>query len=386
MQAASDGQSVRLPDGKILVVGGGAELYDPATGMWSLTGSTITGDTATLLLDGTVLVTGQLSDGAAPSAQIYDPSAVTWTPTGGLLESRQTYTTTLLSDGRVLVTGGMGPNGSYDYLASAEVYDPRTGTWSVTGGMGETRGEHGISVAPGQTATLLKSGMILVVGGAATPFDALDSAELYDPTTGTWRATGSMHTPRQHHTATLLEDGRVLVVGGGAAGTPTAELYDPDSGTWSTTGDLDTNRIDQTATLLSNGEVLVTGGQSNGTLATAELYNPGSGTWSNAGAMGTSRAWHSATLLDDGRVLVAGGETLAEPTLFRGSPFGRAVRTATAELVRSSDRIPPPPPFSPRQAIRLAIACPKGSWAPGWWRPSHPRRRRRSRLPPPGRR
>jgi N-acetylneuraminic acid mutarotase len=135
-----------------------------------------------------------------------------------------------------------------------------------------------------QTATLLPSGKVLVAGGQNTNYSAiLASAELYDPASGTWTVTGSMHTARRSHRATLLDNGQVLVVGGeNYVSLASAELYDPASGTWTTTGSLNTPRRWHTVTLLPNGKVLVAGGQNLqpvSILASAELYDPTSGTW-----------------------------------------------------------------------------------------------------------
>jgi hypothetical protein len=171
------------------------------------------------------------------------------------------------------------------------------------------------------TATLLASGKVLVVGGCC----GIASAELYDPATGTWSPTGSLHTGRFNHTATLLPNGKVLVVGGSnEISLATAELYDPASGTWSLTGAMAVSRQGHTATLLPNGEVLVAGGTSvtglgfNQTfvdLASAELYDPATGTWSQTGSLAQPRTGHVGVLLLDGTVLVAGGDNQAPELL-----------------------------------------------------------------------
>ena len=121
------------------------------------------------------------------------------------------------------------------------------------------------------------NGKVLVAGGEFGSSEQNASAELYDPTSGTWTVTGSLNTGRGFHTATLLPDAKVLVAGG-QTGIPgvtlaSAELYDPASGTWTVTGSLDTPRSIHTATLLPNGMVLgAAGGGSFGPLASAELY------------------------------------------------------------------------------------------------------------------
>jgi hypothetical protein len=213
--------------------------------------------------------------------------------------ARYEHTATLLPNGKVLVAGG---NGVMIALASAELYDPASGTWTTTGPLNAARYYH--------TATLLPNGKVLVAGGSSDT-GALASAELYDPASGTWTNTGSLNTARELHTATLLPSGKVLVAGGeNIYGYPiaSAELYDPVSGMWTNTGSLSTAREYHTATLLPNGQVLVAGGGGNsGILTNAELYNPATGTWTTTGSLNTARGYHTATLLANGKVLVAGG-------------------------------------------------------------------------------
>ena len=324
-----------LSDGKILVAGGGnqsgnafhfldsAELYDPTKGKWSATGSLNVPrnvHTATVLRDGRVLVVGgvdgrNFGGSSLNSAELYDPKEGKWSATGSLNAPRYGHTATLLENGEVLVAGG-GEIIDWDEtipLNTAELYDPDTGTWSFTGNLNTAVETH--------TATLLQNGKVLVLRGRG------GSAELYDPDTGTWSTISNLSRNIGFgHTATLLPDGRILIVGGiieGIVGGEyndrlfnPAELYDPNTGTWSSTGPLNRARFNHTATLLPNGKVLVAGGVryrvSGGVtfpvnLAKSELLDPDTGTWSFASNLNTPRNLHTATLLSDGKVLIGGG-------------------------------------------------------------------------------
>ena len=332
MSVARTGQTATLlTSGKVLIAGGGsasAELYDPATRTFAPTGSMSVARseaTATLLTDGEVLVTGGCctrAGGGLSSAELYNPATGKWSLTGSMVHARYDQTATLLPDGQVLVAGGA-CNGSHygcdagSFLsnqASAELYNPATGTWATTGSMHAGRMLH--------TATLLRTGEVLVAGGFTTCDDDFcsdtASAELYNPATGTWAKTGSMHAGREQQTATLLRNGLVLVAGGlneggfrGAAfSLSDAELYDPSTGTWTVTQPMAAKRYAQTATRLKNGWVLVTGGHTSvagAETATAQIYEPSRGIWVTPGRMGTVRAGDTATLLRDGQVLATGG-------------------------------------------------------------------------------
>ena len=298
-----------LPNGQVLVAGGfnvSAHLYNPDAGTWSSTGNTITthrGHTATLLPNGRVLVAG---GGQCPvtsiTAELYEPETGKWKQAGQLNHLRFHHTATLLPNGKVLVAGGGDSEYGGGLRASAELYDPATGAWTLTGSLNTARRHH--------TATLLPNGKVLVTGGESAG-SRLSTAELYDPAKGTWTKVSGMSVARRYHTATLLNDGKVLVTGGGLDGQPaaTAELYNPATGTWSSTGSMISPRRYHTATLLPDGRVLVAGGydDSKGILATSELYNPATGTWAATGDMNQDRFSHTATLLQDGRVLAVGG-------------------------------------------------------------------------------
>lgn len=307
----------------------------PAVGTWSATGSMTAaraGHTATRLPDGKVLVAGGApapdDTSASASAELYDPATGQWSATGDMLTPRVWHTATLLRNGNVLVTGGycpgltlkgcpvlgapedaIDPDGA---ISLAELYDPHTGKWIATGNMTTQRFHH--------TATLLANGTVLVAGAEhGMPDVILDSAELYDPETGTWIATGNMITARWQQFSVLLPDQKVLTVGGIGPITPSvhdvlasAELYDPTIGKWTATGDLVTARAPggtDHAQLLGDGTVIVAGGDGPGDpmLSSAELYDPTRGAWSATAEMNGPRVESSSTVLADGRVLVVGG-------------------------------------------------------------------------------
>jgi WD40 repeat protein len=214
---------------------------------------------------------------------------------------REEPAATLLPNGLVMVSGGRADQGRS--VNSAELFDPSTGSFRPTGSMASGRSGH--------TSTLLPDGRVLVAGGAS---DA--SAEVYDPASGSFSKVGSMTTSRSGHTATMLPDGRVLIVGGSSSGSSvdapvnTAELYDPATSSFHPTGSMESARRFHTATPLTSGRVLVAGGFSDAygsSVATAELYNPADGTFSSAASLVTGRWWQTATLLKDGTVLITGG-------------------------------------------------------------------------------
>ncbi len=302
--------AILLPNGKVLFTAGA--LYDPATRTWSLTGSLGTahqGATTTLLANGKVLVAGgsDYNGILLRSAELYNPAAGTWSSTGSLGTARRGATATLLSNGKVLVAGGKGTNGVT--LGSAELYDPATGAWSNTGSLGAAR--------QGATATLLPNGKVLFAGGNGTNGVALSSVELYDPATGSWSPTASLLFKRSGHSATLLTNGKVLVAGY----VPYAELYDPVTGAWSYTGDAPEN-YGQTTTRLADGKVLFAGGNYGfPSVDIAELYDP-------TVPFLHTRYDHKATLLPNGKVFIAGGW---DPTAELDDPTTGA-RSYTASL------------------------------------------------------
>jgi hypothetical protein len=324
--AAREDHSATLLDATTVLLAGGiggslggvlssAELYDATAGTFAATGSMTTArydHTATLLSSGNVLVAGGISADyhtGLSGAEIYDPTAGTFTVTGSMATPRRYHTATLLGSDNVLIAGGASACGyTCTSLSSAELYDPMAGTFAATGSL--------VTARDGQTATLLGSGEVLLVGGESSG-GGIWLSELYDPVAGTFAATGMTTAQRLEHTATLLGSGQVLVAGGaGGVASLTAELYDPSAGTFATTGSLLTGRAGPTATLLGTGEVLIAGGGAEVcdagictgvVLSTAELYDPSAGGFTATASMTTVRQAYTATLLGAGEVLVAGG-------------------------------------------------------------------------------
>jgi Calx-beta domain/FG-GAP-like repeat/Galactose oxidase, central domain/IPT/TIG domain/Kelch motif len=301
-----------MGDGKVLLPLA-AQLWDPATGTRTATGAPLgphfDGSTATLLVNGQVLLAGGFG---TATAEVYNPGTGLWTSAGSLAAPRSHHTATLLPDGRVLVVGGRGASGP---TAAVEVFQPSSGTWTAAAPLSTPRTDH--------TATLLADGRVLVVGGAAvldgfTLDTFLGTAEIFDPSTGGWTATGALATTRARHAAVLLPNGEVLVLGGTHDGNPleggltSAERYDPRTGTWTATGSLVViDRIGAAAIGLPSGKILVVGGYAERDALppksdAVEIYDPTTGAFS-PGPEVCRRVDGALTLLPDGRVLVSGG-------------------------------------------------------------------------------
>ncbi|WP_437304533.1 kelch repeat-containing protein [Sorangium sp. So ce388] len=338
-----------LVDGRVLVTGGSpstvvggaerswyladAEIYDVTAGSWSDAPAMAVGrsdHTATLLPGGGVLVTGGNQDGDT-DAEVYDLSGASpWSKAAPMMHSRYSHTATLLADGRVLAAGG---HGAHVATASAEIFSPADGTWTAAEAMLDAHDEH--------TATLLDGGRVLVAGGYGADDVCLASAEIFDPMTRSWTAAEPMSTARTEHTATLLDDGRVLVAGGYETvgdrylRLTSAEIFDPMTRSWTAAEPMSTERSGHTATLLDDGRVLVAGGPAN---ASAEIFDPMTRSWTAAEPMSTARAEHTATLLDDGRVLVAGGYGNVRGYLASAEIFDPTTRSWTAAEPMSTAR------------------------------------------------
>ncbi len=319
--------AVLLPNGTVLLAGGAvhesdappgtadfhetdsAQIFDWATRKIVNTGTMVRGRSnfvATSLADGTVLLAGgEISRSgkavALADAEIYDPSTGRFSASGSMRDSRIGATAARLPDGRVLICGGRG--GDNRYLDSAEIYDPKTRTFSPAGKMTAPRAAH--------RALALKDGRILVIGG----FGSADSAaEVYDPAAASFRAVGNMTTRRYGFGTALLGDGQVLVAGGAATsnGGPamaSAELFDPASNTFHATGSMTGPREFLNALTLADGSVLITGGipgLPGAPLTATEIYDSGTGAFRPGPLLSGLHTGHTATLLQDGNVFVAG--------------------------------------------------------------------------------
>src|SRR5438034_941354 len=260
-----------------------------------------------------------LTLGLASPASAQAPG--TWAPTADLNQPRAEHTATLLASGTVLIAGGR--DAADQPLASAEIYDPATGGYTLLASP---------LPAPvwGHTATRLDDGTVLIAGGQRGA-RYRRAAQLFDPATDTFAALTPMSTPRGRHTATLLRDGRVVVIGGtdGVGPLASLEIYDPTTRTFALApGAVEGARQDHPATLLPDGRVLVAGGSNaSGALESAELYDPTAGTVSPAGPLNVPRTLASAALLLDGTVLVAGGQTTTSEDLDSAEIYDAATNT-----------------------------------------------------------
>jgi Galactose oxidase, central domain len=264
--------------------------------------------TATLLRNGKVLIAGGEGVGfhALASAELYDPSTRTFAPTGNMITPRYGHSATLLTDGRVLIAGGTQNVNGGGFVFTAEIYDPSTGAFTATGDLSSIVG--GVYGPPGNVTTLLPDGRVFVAGS--------DNAEIYDPQSGTFTPTGPYANLSDAYgiTVTLLTNGKVLITGcvdtGLSCSVAATELFDPQSGTFGVTGPMMFKYYPDygyTATLLPDGKVMFLGSD-DFNVADAEVYDPAAGTFAFTGNALTSHEIAPASRLTDGRVLIAGGQ------------------------------------------------------------------------------
>ena len=300
---------------------------------------------------------------AAAYPVLVDPQ---WVSTGAMAVARTSHTATLLPAGKVLIAGGSSTSG---VVASAELYDPTTKTFAMTGSMAAARTQHAAS-------SPYVNGDVLICGGSSPSNDDLQSAELYHPALGTFTSTGSMTLARSTHTATTYGMNNVLVIGL-ETGTAHAERYDFNVGTFSSLPIPTARHTSHSATLLANNKILVSGGGISGDnvhelfdIATStfaevteadkwfgapgvrlasgkvlipgghyginaqkrgKLFDPATNTFGAAPDLAVQRELHTANLLPSGAVLVIGGFSGASTPLASTEGYDPATNVFTSQ-------------------------------------------------------
>ncbi len=303
-----DQQLKLLDDGRILIIGGQnsmfgnaiatTEVFNPKTGQWNATGSLATARSA---------YTATRLDGPACRAA-----------------TRPAYCGDILVAGGSPNSAGGTVAAPTSALNSAEIYDAATGAWRGTGNLNVARGQHAATLLDGPECHAGSPpsycGKVLVSGGYLfTPTTVLNSAELYDPATGQWTVTGPFQHTARLTSSVLLPSGKVLLPGGTGSDRAATEIYDPASGSWNTTGPLNIGRERETLIVLRDGKVLAAAGTTPGDPAylgtqpragdTAEIYDEATGVWTQLPdrSIGVARNNHDSALLPNGKVLVADG-------------------------------------------------------------------------------
>src|SRR5712692_1014932 len=323
--------AVLLQDGRVLIIGGNnangpvasADLFG-TEGNFSAAAVMQTprsGHTATVLSDGRVLVAGGTTSGGGitNSAEIYDPSADSWTLLSGtMVDARSGHTASLLPDGRVLLAGGQNSGGA---INSLEIFDPSSGNFSGAGVMASAWMNH--------AAASLQDGRVLLLGGSDGT-NPLASVDVFDPSAGTVSAGPNLSSPRVSASATATLDGKVAVIGGnngassGPADLATADILVADPSTGQLSSSLSASHLltprsgHQSFLLPKNNAILVIGGSSSGTnLNSAELYSPWADTFQATGSMSVPRpGFVGSATSQDGVFLAAGGTGLSSTELY----------------------------------------------------------------------
>lgn len=285
------------------------ERYDPIKRAWVYAAPMSyarAGHTATRLQDGRILVVGGVpgfgaGDEPMAKVEIYDSAADVWIETGSLQTARSAHSATLLLDGRVLVAGGI-PVGGESYLTSTELYDPDTGVW--------TEGPDFPATVFYPTAARLLDGRVLILGS----YGYYDNAFIFNPVTSTMTMVQQPHYNAAPSTGVTLLDGRVLVTGenygaNSHGGQSAGEVYAPSTNIW-TSNSMNSARAGQPMVLLPNGHVLAAGGCNyyEFCITRCDDYDPQTNLWTSVGSMQVTHGG-GAALLGDGKVLIAGGDT-----------------------------------------------------------------------------
>ena len=316
------------------------EIGDPETGTWEKTASLTSpreDPVVVALADGRALMTGgargeNFVSAAFSSTYVFDPTTRLWSRSGLMNTARAGPSATLLLDGRVLVAGGIYLDDTQlQVLDSSELWDPGSGAWSRTGRLAEAR--------DGASAVTLADGRVLVVGGVNndSPVEQ-SSTEVYDPESREWASAGTLATARRGFVLVALADGGALVAGGLTADSFTrlasVERFDPASDTWAQAEDLPVALAGAAGIRLLDGRVLIAGGSLHeqvlidpdastfvsGLTRDAVLFDPDTGAWSATEPLPNPRAGASAVLLPDGSAVLAGGSDSEGPPDTPGCP------------------------------------------------------------------
>lgn len=363
--ARQDHASVVMNDGNIMVTGGltgyssfytrSVEIYSSSTNTWQFTDSmnAARGEHGIALLQGSnVLAIGGFE---LKSCEKYNTNTGTWSFIDSLKKVRiHGFTTTVLENGMVLITGGWYFNGIEDeYIKECELYDPTNNEWNIVDSLSVGRLYH--------SATLLKDGRVLVIGGL-TPNRMLKSCEIFDPLTQQWSLTDSLSIERGNHSALLLPDGKVLVTGGGNLDSLyiyTCELFDPVTENWEIVGATSFPHNSHTSVLLADSLILLAGGVIGP--ASWEIFNPKTFSSMYVSTLPFQKYESTIHLLPDGRVINIGGWTydgmwvLPTPTCLMYYPNVNNIRPEENNTINFSLEQNYPNPFNPSTKIRYSI-------------------------------
>ena len=290
-------RAILLDNGKVLVVGNGAELFDPTALNYSVIPNrtlTRTSHTVTKLQDGRILVLG----GNTSAVELFNSTTLTFANTGSMFQSvRYGHTSNLLPNGKVLVAGGYQTSSSSPLL-SAELYDPTTGVFTSTGNMNYARRTH--------NATLLADGTVLITGGFDSLGNRITIAEIYNPSTGLFTVlSNSSCQNTNRNTAVLLSNKNVFVADNGSP--KILQIFNTSTNICSIL-QISLRGISSFAiTSLKDGRVLLVGGFANGyAIQELNVYDPNTNTLNFLGNMQVAKYYPLATTLLDGRVLMNG--------------------------------------------------------------------------------
>ena len=365
-----NGAEVLLPDGKVLVTGGGntpwgglsdkCELYD--AGSWSSADSMneIRKTHVAMLFPppwNKVLVAGGVENMDHPQkkeCELYDIVLDTWAYTDSVKHPPRHYSTmALLPSGKAMIIGGVYIHSSPKNNNQCEIYDPETEKWSDTDSMEVARAHN--------TSFILPTGKVLTASGVETvelsyPEALTITAEIYDPSNGVWAGKPDLNVGRAAHTVTPLPiiptsncSANVLIAGGEdlSGALKSCELYNYCMERVTITDSLNEARTHHTAVLLPSGEVLVAGGKDGGALTSSELFNVPTQLWTIIGDMTNARFDHTATLLKNGDVLVTGGNA--------------GIYLSSCEIYNSGNWTPTANPMATPRARHTAIILLNGN-------------------------